>query len=32
MGQIGVKTWIYKGELLPVQPIKAESSLDRRFG
>jgi len=32
MGQIGVKTWIYKGELLPLQPIKAESSLDRRFG
>ena len=26
------QTWIYKGELLPVQPIKAESSLDRRFG
>mgnify|MGYP000921122780 CR=1 FL=1 len=32
MGQIGVKTWIYKGELLPVQPMKAESTLDRRFG
>jgi small subunit ribosomal protein S3 len=32
MGQIGVKTWIYKGELLPVQPIKSESSLERRFG
>ena len=32
MGQIGVKTWIYKGELLPIQPIKADSSLDRRFG
>lgn len=32
MGQIGVKTWIYKGELLPVQPMKAESTLERRFG
>jgi small subunit ribosomal protein S3 len=27
-----VKTWIYKGELLPVQPLKAESALDRRLG
>ena len=32
MGQIGVKTWIYKGELLPIQPLKAESVLERRFG
>jgi small subunit ribosomal protein S3 len=32
MGQIGVKTWIYKGELLPTQPMKSESVLERRFG
>jgi small subunit ribosomal protein S3 len=32
MGQIGVKTWIYRGELLPAQQIKSESALDRRFG
>lgn len=32
MGQIGVKTWIYKGELLPAQPLKSESFLDRRLG
>ncbi|MCP9454485.1 MAG: 30S ribosomal protein S3 [Nitrospira sp.] len=31
MGQIGVKTWIYKGELLPPQPVKSESALDRRL-
>lgn len=32
MGQIGVKTWIYKGELLPIQPLKSESVLEGRFG
>jgi small subunit ribosomal protein S3 len=32
MGQIGVKTWIYKGELLPVQPLKAETAFERRLG
>jgi small subunit ribosomal protein S3 len=32
MGQIGVKTWIYKGELLPVQPLKAEAAFERRLG
>ncbi|MCP9453388.1 MAG: 30S ribosomal protein S3 [Nitrospira sp.] len=31
MGQIGVKTWIYKGELLPPQPVKPESALERRL-
>jgi small subunit ribosomal protein S3 len=30
MGQIGVKTWIYKGEALPLQPEKGETALDRR--
>jgi small subunit ribosomal protein S3 len=30
MGQIGVKTWIYKGEVLPVQPEKPEPTFDRR--
>jgi len=30
MGQIGVKTWIYKGEALPTLPEKAESGFDRR--
>ncbi len=30
MGQIGVKTWIYKGEALPLQPEKSETALDRR--
>ena len=30
MGQIGVKSWIYKGELLPALPDKAESGFDRR--
>jgi small subunit ribosomal protein S3 len=32
MGQIGVKTWIYKGELLPIQPLKPESAFERRLG
>ncbi len=32
MGQIGVKTWIYKGEVLPLQPIKKESAFERRLG
>jgi small subunit ribosomal protein S3 len=32
MGQIGVKTWIYKGELLPAQALKSDSALDRRLG
>ena len=32
MGQIGVKTWIYKGELLPGQLLKSESGLERRLG
>jgi small subunit ribosomal protein S3 len=32
MGQIGVKTWIYKGELLPAQPMKPDSVLERRLG
>ena len=32
MGQIGVKTWIYKGELLPGQLFKSESGLERRLG
>ncbi|CUQ66710.1 MAG: 30S ribosomal protein S3 [Nitrospira sp.] len=32
MGQIGVKTWIYKGEMLPVQAMKSESALERRLG
>lgn len=30
MGQIGVKTWIYKGEVTPVELAKAESAFDRR--
>ena len=30
MGQIGVKTWIYRGELLPPPPEKTEASFDRR--
>ena len=29
MGQIGVKTWIYKGEITAVQPEKPELGLDR---
>lgn len=32
MGQIGVKTWIYKGELLPAQPLKPEAAFERRLG
>lgn len=32
MGQIGVKTWLYKGELLPAQPVKSDSFLERRLG
>ncbi|HXX76022.1 MAG TPA: 30S ribosomal protein S3 [Nitrospiraceae bacterium] len=32
MGQIGVKTWIYKGEILPVQPLKPEAAFERRLG
>jgi small subunit ribosomal protein S3 len=30
MGQIGVKTWIYKGEVTPLDLAKAESTFDRR--
>ncbi|MEW6542068.1 MAG: 30S ribosomal protein S3 [Nitrospirota bacterium] len=30
MGQIGVKTWLYKGEAPPVQPERPETALDRR--
>jgi small subunit ribosomal protein S3 len=30
MGQIGVKTWIYKGELLPAQQLRLDAGLDRR--
>ena len=29
MGQIGVKTWIYKGELLPALQLKPDSALGR---
>ena len=29
-GQIGVKTWIYKGEVTPLDLAKAESAFDRR--
>ena len=32
MGQIGVKTWLFKGEVLPTQPIKSETFLERRIG
>jgi len=32
MGQIGIKTWIYKGEVLPLQPFNKESAFDRRIG
>src|SRR3970040_329766 len=28
MGQIGIKTWIYKGEVLPLQPLNKESVFD----
>jgi small subunit ribosomal protein S3 len=31
MGQIGVKTWIYKGELLPIQSLRPDAALDRRI-
>ena len=31
MGQIGVKTWIYKGELLPAQQLQPDAALDRRI-
>lgn len=31
MGQIGVKTWIYKGELLPAQQLRPDAALDRRI-
>ncbi|MGH7255074.1 MAG: 30S ribosomal protein S3 [Nitrospirales bacterium] len=30
MGQIGVKTWIYKGEILPSQVQKPETGFERR--
>jgi len=30
MGQIGIKTWIYKGEVLPTRVDKVESPFDRR--
>ncbi len=30
MGQIGVKTWIYRGEVQPVRPDKADGGFDRR--
>ncbi|MGH7261667.1 MAG: 30S ribosomal protein S3, partial [Nitrospiraceae bacterium] len=30
MGQIGVKTWIYRGEIKPVLSEKSESALDQR--
>jgi len=30
MGQIGVKAWIYKGEVTPLDLAKAESTFDRR--
>jgi small subunit ribosomal protein S3 len=33
MGQIGIKTWIYKGEVLPLPPHNnKESAFDRRLG
>ncbi len=32
MGQIGVKTWIYRGEVLPLQAEKADSGFERREG
>ena len=32
MGQIGIKAWIYKGEVLPLQPLNKESAFDRRLG
>lgn len=30
MGQIGIKTWIYKGEVTAVQPEKPEPTMERR--
>lgn len=30
MGQIGVKTWIYKGEITPLELAKAEAGFERR--
>jgi small subunit ribosomal protein S3 len=30
MGQIGVKTWIYRGEILPSQSERSEGPLQRR--
>ena len=30
MGQIGIKTWIYKGEVTAVQPEKPEPAMERR--
>jgi ribosomal protein S3 len=30
MGQIGIKAWIYKGEILPTLPGKDEPGLERR--
>ena len=30
MGQIGIKAWIYKGEILPAVPAKGGMDLDRR--
>ena len=32
MGQIGIKAWIYKGEVLPLQHLNKESAFDRRLG
>lgn len=32
MGQIGVKAWIYRGEVLPLQGEKAERGFERREG
>jgi small subunit ribosomal protein S3 len=29
MGQIGIKTWIYKGEMLPVQPERRATGFER---
>jgi len=30
MGQIGIKAWIYKGEILPSLPGKDDSAMERR--
>jgi small subunit ribosomal protein S3 len=32
MGQIGVKTWIYRGEILPLQAGKSDAGFERREG